>query len=251
MNSKDCSQINWDEIDYDWIRANWTWLLPQATALVAALPLARSSGLISPSKTVSAIKEVLPDLTWGNGRPVRGFTSLWRALLANPRGNIVGGVQTGTSRRYNSGVPLILAAWKESRGVLYEAWDWADPQIAHFVDEDVLNLVQSRDVVVDDDMLSLRETARVVKTGVKAGSVRSVISTIPFGNLGSEAFRGVSRLAKYCHTQTWIYHPSVRHPLQVYLPNLDEAPPPLVVDEVVVAKATKVRNPITTPFDDL
>lgn len=232
----------WDWSDGPKTQANWATLLPQATALVADLPLvAGGSGLIDPQQTIVAWKNVTRSETYHfNGELISWsvLANIVRYLLSSPRGSILDVKQTDkTGLRWCAGVPLVLAAHKEYNSVPYERWDWRSPHMNHLLDPDLQEVVKYRGVAFNWSVEQLEEfyhTTLQIKTGKKAGTVRNPVSTSTVYNVEDPDFKVLPRLVKLILLQLWCYHPSVRHNLMISdLSNYDNTAPPLVVDHVV------------------
>lgn len=232
----------WDWSDQAKTQSNWATLLPQATAMIADLPLvAGPGGLIDPQQTILAWKNLTKNETyWFNGELINWNTlaQVVRYLLSSPRGSILEVKQTDKQGlRWCAGVPLLLAAHKEFNSVPYERWDWNNNSMNHFLDPDLQEVLKYRGVTFNWTTEQLEEfyhTTLEIKTGKKAGNLRNPVSTSTVYNVEDQDFKVLPRLVKLMVLQLWCWHPSVRHNLMISdLHNYDNTAPQLVVDHVV------------------
>jgi hypothetical protein len=242
----------WDWSDTTTTQANWSTLLPQATALVADLPLvAGTSGLVDPQQTIQSWKNLTKNETYHfNGELINWTTLAFvvKYLLTSPRGNILDVKQTDrTGLRWCAAVPLVLAAHKEYNSVPYERWDWNSPHMVHFLDKDLQGVLQYRLTTLPwsrDELEGFYHLSLQIKSGKKAGTIRNPLATSTVYNVDDETFKSLPRLVKLLILQLWCYHPSVRHNLMITdLANFDNcSPPPLVSDDVVDTKMLSLED---------
>jgi len=233
--------------------ANASWLLPQASAFIARVvnPQRNHHGKISFSKTVNDLRVRRGTLTFDDGTPCRSLGSIITYLTSSPRGDIIGTSKTGVkdSSRWNSAVPLILAALKEYKNIDYSSWDWTDPARIEFLDKDMYEY--SKTFYIDysftkDELLEYQTNARTFKTGQKAGTMRAVGSTTLITRTSNPDFDSLPRLAKLALCQTWIFHPSKYNKFMITNPlDLDSPQVPLVDAEVIVPQPTTTYNRVS------
>lgn len=253
--SKSIKYINWakDEVD----KSNATWILPQVLAAIGNYwPITKGpNGLYSFTHTLRTWKNSTLDL---DGEPIGldGVQGVLRYLCLSPRGEVLGSIkQTGDQGlRYCAAVPLILSAWKQYRGVGYESWDWTDPNRRFFLDSDILSWSEHfhKEVVwTVDELLQFRVNSLEVKSGTKQGTVRKPESCSSVFGVQDPDFKALPRLMKLALCQLWCFHPSLRTDLMITNHmDLDNTPPPLVQDEVLVAKHQLSKDlQITSPWD--
>jgi hypothetical protein len=242
MSKKSIYNLDWS-VPLDGV--NYTWVLPQCVAALAdKVVLVKVGGTYSFTQTLLRFVTALRD----DGGDVRWWKGLWNYLTISPRGEILGSSkQTGEAVRWSAPVPLILSAFKEFRGVGYEAWDWTDPGVTHWLDKDLLDLVQFRGSEVAwtaEELVGFRNSSSTVKSGRRAGAVKNPAQITALTGLTDQGFKSLPRLAKLLLTQTWCYHPSVRTDLMILdLHNYDLTPPPLVSSEVLHQPQINTNNP--------
>lgn len=242
MTKRDLRTLDLSDFDDTWIKNNSGWIWPQLVSLFAELPLTRQDGVISPSQTLS-----------GWSKTFKTDSQKWKEwwnLVHKPRAGVLMGSQNHNPR-WSVGVPIILSSFLEHRGVSYSSWDWTDPLMETIIGD---QLYQSYKAVVPiwtiEELLGFRDLGLRVKTGAKAGTNRTLTSYLPWGGVQDPEFKALPTLSKYMITQTWIYHPSVRHKFMICdWNNVDTLPPPLVHQDVLDTKQTKAR--VSTDFDEI
>lgn len=242
----------WDWSGEKSTQANWSILLPQATAMIADLPLvAGANGLIDPQQTIASWKNLTKNETyWFNGELINWTTlaGVVKYLLTSPRGAILDVKQTDKQGlRWCAAVPLVLAAHKEFNSVPYERWDWSNPHMAYFLDKDLQGVAGLRGEVIPwtrEELEGFYHLALQVKSGKKAGTIRNPVSTSTVYNVDDPHFKALPRLVKLLILQLWCYHPSLRHNLMITdLVNFDNSfPAPLVSDEVVAPRVLALED---------
>jgi hypothetical protein len=235
------------------VTSNASWLLPQASAFIARVinPQRGVNGRLSFAKTVDDLRDRRATLTFDYGDTCRSLGSIIGLLTYAPRGGIIGTSNTGIkdSSRWNSAVPLILAALKEYKNIDYSEWDWTDPARIEFLDKDMYEYSKTFYTAYSftkDELLEYQTNARTFKTGPKAGTQRSVASTTLITKTDNPDFNALPRLAKLALCQTWIFHPSKYNKFMITNPlDLDNPPSPLVDAEVVFDQPTTTYNRVS------
>ena len=229
---------------------NWTWALPQLSSWFSEdIKLIKNeNGLISPSQSLKSIKESLDQ-----GAVVLGSTTistsvwrdLWNYLITSPRGDLLkGGTQTKSpALRWNAGVPIILSFFKEHRNLGYESWDWTDPSMIHWMDQDLWTaLSQPSRFWSREELVEFRDQGLVIKSGVKTGQTRDPKSTPNLTGIHNQEFNRLPRLLKLMLCQCWCYHPHHRHQFMILdVGYHDLIPTPLVDDEVTMLSEIEER----------
>ena len=164
------------------------------------------------------------------------------------RSSLLKGQTDPLSKNYCSLVPLVLSAFKSLKGIKYSEWD--PRELNYVVDKNLVEVMQLQELpeISVEEILEIREAALTVKTGEKAGEVRSLISSytlyIPVGT----PISGLPMLGKIMMCQTWCAHPTVRTNLMVLNPlDWDSMPPP-IIDATVTKSAPKVKLGYTPKF---
>ena len=217
--------------------------MPQISSWFSeSLTLAKNDrGYISPSLSLQHIKHQLD-----RGAIVLGSTTIdvptwreiWNQLITSPRGGLIQGVpQTRTpALRWNAGVPIILSFFKEHRNLGYESWDWTDPSMTHWMDQDLWKaLTTPHPQWSREELVVFRDQGLIIKSGVKTGQTRDPKSTPNLTGIENQEFNRLPRLTKLMLCQSWCYHSHHRHQFMILDTQLkDQVPPPLVLDEVTM-----------------
>lgn len=269
---------NWDFTQYcnkltlkdDIANSNWrsnaSWLLPQLLATLGSrIPLAKGSQGWGFTPTVRGLGSALDAgvVTYDNGIPITkaAFQGMLNILNYPTRGEILPSNARqghGEGLRYATGVPLFLSAFKEYRGINYADWDWTDSNRSYFIDFDMLEYSEyfGQDTPElqwsVEELLAIREEGRTVKTGVKAGHQRPIITTTSLNGITDLRFKALPRLMKLALCQVWVYHPTIRHKYMItsHL-TLDQHPDALVQDEVFAVSTKSVAKPVATSMWDV
>jgi len=232
------------------VLANANWLLPQASAFISRviIPQRNDHGKFSFSATITDLRARRASLVFEDGEACRSLGSIINYLTLSPRGDIIGTSKTGIkdSSRWNSAVPLILAALKEYKNIDYSEWDWTDPARIEFLDKDMYEYSKTFYTAYPfskEELLEYQTNARTFKTGQKAGTMRAVGSTTLITKTDNPDFNALPRLAKLALCQTWIFHPSKYNKFMITNPlDLDSPAAPLVDAEVVFDQPTTTYN---------
>jgi hypothetical protein len=243
----DISNINWEQyvggltkdvIEHDGLAENAHWILPQLMAFLGSkLPITRNeSGKFSFRLTSAKIQEFQG--TFQNGKECSGkaLRGICRFLTYTPRGDILHPKwsQAKDAVRYSAAVPLILSALKEFRDVNYMEWDWTEEltYITRLVDKDNAEFATflGSDIPWSKaQLLEFRENARLFKTGMRAGTKRSLTATTTITTTKDVDFDALPRLVKVSLCQTWLYTPGIATNLMfTNLKDLDTFPEPLL-----------------------
>jgi hypothetical protein len=216
-----------------------SWLLPQITAYIAKMSLSRNgSGKIDPS---AFVKDNFKD-DWHFG--------LYRYCTYATRGKIVPTQNTEAYRNYSALVPLLLMPFKKFEGIGYSEWDREG--LRKLLDFNLAKAVFcgfSSDLSVDC-ILENRKHGLLIKSGAKAGQMRSPTSSYKlYGTLDTEV-SDLPWLGQVMLTQIWVAHPTIRTELMILDWNdLDRIPDPLIVHEVI-PRTEKPVKPVYQ-FSDL
>lgn len=249
---RDIYYIDWAEsnsyLDTKMLKANSSWVLPQVTALLGKLPLARNNAeLISPTLSFKRIAREIDSITFSNGMPVtkEALNNILKFVVRTNRSDILTGTQLNTPR-YSAAVPFVLSAFKEQRNIAYSSWDISDEGIKFFLEPDWVEALEFKEVprFSVTDLLDFRAKARTFRTGAKAGTERSINATTSITKTYNVNFDGLPKYWKLALCQTWVFHPTNRHPLAITNPyNIDEPAEPLVSGEIFETKQpTKVQS---------
>lgn len=224
---------------HDFLTQNQTWVLPQLGAIFAELPLVRDDqGKISSTSTLARWKEhIFLVGPYEQGVPwIKGVLD-W--VTQSPRGKVLGPIKQ-TGHRYHAGVPIVASWFKEHRGVQYSSWDLSDPRaqviwgdLSIWGDPQVLEGVKAVEVLGSEFLISCRQNALEVKTGLKAGTLRDPKTcTNVYGP--PPTLKVLPRLVQLCLTQLWVWHPHQVTTWTLGIPGSpDTQAPPLVGEDVL------------------
>lgn len=223
MTKRDVRVLDPSQMTPEFLKPNWTWVFPQISSWFAELPLKTVDWVVSPTQTLELWKN-LPELD--------RFKTFYLWTTKTIRSETMMGGQTSYPR-WSSATPFILSSFREHRGVDYSSWDWSDPQMKHFVDGEIWDsYCDPKTTWNREELIQFRTEALIVRTGAKQGTTRKSTSFLPWGSVGDPNFKSLSKLTKPMLTQTWLYHPQVRHPLMICdWDNVDHLPLPLVEDQ--------------------
>jgi hypothetical protein len=231
------------------VRTSATWLLPQLMSFLGSIIQPQwVSGKISSQKTFQALGSRLDhgEIVFDNGRVLhKQELGTMLQLCTHPHAShLFAERQTSEfGSRYSSAVPLVLSALRQYQDVPYSAWDFSDPAVRHFLTPGLYELVTST-VLLGSDSFSTDLLLQI--RGDEDPTKYSACTNINRCKLDPD-FYMLPRLAKLQLTQTWIYHPSHRHPLQLglgYAP--DTLMEPLVSVDVLHKPGT--FNPHQLPW---
>lgn len=222
---------------HEFLTVNQSWVLPQLGAIFAELPTVRNDqGKISSSSTLARWKEQ-HFLVGPYEQGVQWIKGVLDWVTQSPRGKILGPAKQ-TGHRYHAGVPVVASWFKEHRGIPYSDWDLGDPRaqtiwgdLAAWGDPQVIEGVQAVELLGSDWLLSARENALEIKTGLKAGTLRDPKTcTNVYGP--PPPLKDLPRLVQLCLTQLWVWHPSQVTTWTLGIPGSpDQLAQPLISEE--------------------
>lgn len=224
---------------HDFLTTNQTWVLPQLGSIFSELPTVRDDqGKISSTATLARWKEItLLVGEWEQG--VTWIKGVLDWVTQSPRGKVLGPAKQ-TGHRYHAGVPVVASWFKEHRGIPYSDWDLEDPRapviwgdLACWGDSEVLEGVKAVEVLGSEFLISCRQNALEVKTGLKAGTLRDPKTcTNVYGP--PPPLKVLPRLVQLCLTQLWVWHPHQVTTWTLGPPGSpDHQAPPLVSEDVL------------------
>lgn len=204
-----------------------TWFLPQAVA---------HFGTFQVKPTVKEFLAANISSSWHKG--------LWRLATTKSRGIFWPDPQTRPENaRYASLTPLILLGLRDSQNIPYEYWrgkenlNWlVGERLAEAMEYDPPDLSR-------DDLLEVRRIGCTIKTGTKAGTLKSAVGTWALSGLQKTLLADAPTLAPTILAQCWLAHPSVRNRAMVLdLKNWDNYPEPLITSEVLIQSDPKPKT---------
>lgn len=133
---------------------------------------------------------------------------------------------------YCSFVPLIMYAFKKSKGIPYSHWNRKDirgivnPKLAEAM------LLDIEEAPSKDAILEARNAGLTTKTGAKAGTAKNPLYTYKL--FGNHPLDDLPEYVQSMYTQIWCAHPQNRTKYMILDPlNWDKIPPVLVATEVL------------------
>lgn len=231
------------------VRASATWLLPQLMSFLGTTIQPQwVDHKISSQKTFQVLGSRLDnaEIVFDNGRVLhkQEMATMLQLCTHAHSSHLFAERQTSEfGSRYSAAVPLVLSALRQYQDISYSAWDFSDPAIQHFLTPALYDMVVATAVLGSDSfstdlLLQIRGDEDSTKYSACTGVNRSKLDA---------DFYMLPRLAKLQLTQTWIYHPSHRHPLQLGLGYaLDVLAPPLV--DTNVLQKPGAYNPNLLPW---
>jgi len=206
-----------------------TWVYPQVLAYIGKWTLSRNeSGLIS-------ARQMLIDNCKTN------LFSLGVYFFCMSPKRFINKQYTAENSHYCGMVPLILAAHRKMNDIAYSDWD--PLEISKVVDA-ALYLSMTTEVpdYPIEALLQFRVHGLTVKTGDKAGSLRSAVSTwglngLPWEYEGLVGPGQLPQLTRMMICQTWCAHPDNRNKYMILDPNnWARMPEPLITSDPIASK---------------
>lgn len=217
-------------------------LLPQILPYIAhIIPAKNSNGLYSATSIFELLKE--NEEYELNGVVFSGEQVLnYYRLFFNYSTSDYLDAQTKTPQ-FCSAVPIPLAAYKQQYGIKYSSWDKADPMLHRFFGPQMQWLFNLDDFEIPNLTLEeVREFRDQVLLERKTGTIKPVTS-YKFENSGEPLFDKLPKPLRMMLLQTWIFHPSIRHPNMITDPvNWDILAEPWDIVDVI---NTPVASPNT------
>lgn len=203
------------------------WVMPQIVAWLTHKPLRLEemrleSGKLSGRRMASAIFDLGSE--WDLG--------LYHFLMLDSRSSYISGQYKGEGRTYCSLVPLIPYAFKLHKNIKYSEWD---RDTLHMVVNDSLCKAMLCEVpdITREEILLAREQGLTYKTGAKAGTLRSAVSTFKLYDTTGTKLHKLPELAQTMIAQIWCAHPTNRTKYMVLDPKAwDSIPVPLITTDI-------------------
>lgn len=176
------------------------------------------------------------------------FAGILSFLRCTPRGLALPEKATQLSKdwvRYSTPVPLYLSAFKQYRNIKYSQWDLKDPKLVvctDFRNYRVLQYIGTELSWTKEELLELREQARTIKTGAKAGTLRTLNQTITIYTLDDDDFNDLPDNLKLMLLQTWLYQPGHYTEFGLYNLNDPDSPADPLINAEVFSVCHKDRT---------
>lgn len=114
--------------------------------------------------------------------------------------------------QFCSAVPIPLAAYKQQYGIKYSSWDKTDPLLPRFFGPQMQWLFKLDEIEIPQLTLDeVKEFRDQVLLERKTNTIKSVTS-YKFESSGEPIFDKLPKPLRMMLLQTWIFHPSIRHP---------------------------------------
>lgn len=277
---QDISTVNWSIFNSSdgkailerlGIPAKASWYLPQLMALIGSSfhVKRREDGKFSFKETIASLGGQCEEgtLRYQDGTKIskEALKGLLGFLAHYPRSEILPSGLTQCSElgsRWAAGVPLILSAFKEFRGIGYNDWAWdeEDKYIKWMVGIDfvmkpaekvsglrgvsLLDLIRESWVPPwsNEELCQLTEAARPWKTGQKAGQLRNYNQMTSFSATGLDLEfdkLGTVGWFKPMLCQTWVFQPHIISKYAINNTKDLDIQVPSIRGDLVLKKTTK------------
>jgi hypothetical protein len=251
---QDYSELNPSQMEdlskTHYLTAHNSWMLPQIAAHYGQWQLIFCNNKIDSQKT--AKKNITTK--WDLG--------LWRVVTQLKRGSLVKSQINPEFASYSALVPLILMGAKKYKSIKYSQWD-IDAQ-TRLVDENLRDAMfwQPSDGIDgilthcpsyglgSEELLDLRETGLMVKSGPKAGTSAPPTSVWCLRGMQNTVLATAPKLVTTMLAQVWVAHPTLRTEYMILDPNAWDSMPPALIDTQVwkTAPTVTTKKPRETGF---
>lgn len=152
--------------------------------------------------------------------------------------------------RYANCVPLYLSAFKQFRNIKYSQWDLTDHKLKICTDAKNYQVFESIGKEFNwtiGELIQLRDSIRMFKSGMKAGTMRSLNATYTMTSTEDAEFNQLPSNVKLILLQTWVYQPACATDYGIYNLLDPDAPAIPIADPAlfVPCKKDKVLPTIT------
>ena len=156
------------------------------------------------------------------------------------------------SPQFSAATPIVLAAYRQQLGIKYEQWDKADPLLKRFFGPQMQWLFDPALSVPDLNDDEFREFRENVLLERKTGLLKPATS-YKFESSGEPNFDKLPKMLRMMLLQTWIFHPSIRHPNMITDPlNWDNLADARETQQISAGIIAKPREEVKVKvFDDL
>jgi len=202
------------------------WLLPHMLSVFGMIKLVKQSNLLfSPKLTLEA---AFSGNSW--------LLGLYFLAMHNKRGDLIDAQYKAPGSSYCALVPLILAGFKIHQNIKYTSWDYkelhkiVDPKLYEAMSvSKLMGGVGVPEGLNAEELLIIRNEGLFTKTGVKAGELRSALSSYTLYGIHDSLIGELPWLAQVMLTQIWCAHPSNRNVNMILDPeDWDATPEPLI-----------------------
>lgn len=208
------------------------WMLPQLQTYFGSYKVTKNeNGKLSP-------KQLFLDNIKGDAWAI----GIWKIATKLKRSTLVKTQVNPAFSEHSALVPLILAGLKKHQNIKY--MDWDREGLEHFMSADLYEAATFPydGSLTADRLLELRTQGLTTKTGPNAGVVKKATSSWCLTGLQHTEVKDYPKLTMTMLSQIWVAHPTVRSPLMILDPvDWDSIPAPLVAQDVLPTKATKVE----------
>lgn len=212
-----------------------SWMLPQIFGLFSRFKVYKNDDNMY-------MAEPFLEHNIGKDPHLRG---IWKVCARLKRGALVKGQNTTQGAKYSALVPLILASIKEAQGIPYS--QWTNDSIPKLVDRMLQEamLVDPNDVpdLSVNRILEIRRQGLTTMSGSSMGQLVKATSKWSLTGIKDTELGHLPTHAVTMICQTWVAHPTLRHPLMILDPNdWDTMPKPLIDSEVITAPSGGSRS---------
>lgn len=220
----DCNNLGKEEL-VSWAKAKnlpvkSSWMLPQIVAHYGTWKN------VDPSNPLATLRANVTT-AWEVG--------LWKVSTILSRGSLIEYQNRKSGAPYSALVPLIMLGQRLANNIPYSAW--SGPGLEHVLGPDLYAAVTYSEMpeISTNRLIELRQEGLLIRSGPKAGTLTNPVSAWRLNGLRGTEFSGAPRLFITMLTQTWIAHPSVRHPNMILDPkSWDSMPAPLITSDILV-----------------
>ena len=225
------------------LKARSSWLPAQLVALVAKWQPKRAAG-INKATDATDVKSgycarATLDAVLGSGD--KWLIGCYYFMMYAKRGDYLGTQYKEPDSYYCALVPLILSGFLKYHKVAYTSWN---REYLELIVEPGLYEAITCTIPADlttEELLGIREAGMVIRTGIKAGTSRSPVSTYKLWGVTDSMIGKLPWLAQVMLTQIWCAHPSNCNKYMILDPsNWDVAPAALISTQVLVQDTTPV-----------
>lgn len=205
------------------VQGNSSWIMPQITSYVAAMPLVKTAEGQICSKSFA--KSFGVD-DWHKG--------LWIFCTKSTRGDLLTKQYLVENSNYCALVPLLLMPHKRFNGIKYSSWSRDGLEL--IVDKNLLSAMEYKEKLnySNSEILEIQGQGLKIKTGSKAGGSRSPMTTHKLYGL-SGFWKEMPWLAQVMYFQIWCAHPANRNELMILSwEDWDKVPDPLIDSNVLL-----------------
>lgn len=218
-----------EEFANSWGMKTMNWFWPQALAHIATWQVDTFDGMYDPK---SLLVKNCKDNMFNKG--------LYRLCMYTKRSDLIGTQSSGDNRYYCTLVPLILAAFKKFNGVKYS--QWRSEGLELIVEEKLYEAMHQVLEESPESILEARDIGLKIKSGTKAGELRSPTSTYMLYGVGHTVLKELNGLGQVMYTQIWCAHPSNRNEYMILDPKDWDGMPDTLIESNPISPSPRADS---------